>query len=391
MFRVPVCARVSRACPVCVSRLPPVSFYRYTVPRELHSSMASDGPSSGSTPPVSPRRRLKGSCAVAAEKPNPITPLASRLQPQPIRQDELLGAKRSSRFQIAVGTCAIGASLAAASQMDSEWRRNGASIAVDVPVAESAISSSSPFDLAFAQGRLVSCAQSEASAVSIAAAAKAREPVCWSRSFARSWRALRWDISGLGADVPWLVARVQQGSEFVLTAPERGGLAPLLQGAPSWEPLWPETRNVSVADVLLTPRDGAAHKWRFYYSGSLGEAATSHWRTASLLTDLDPAEPMKLKDVPPLEPDTTPAEPEAAGGRGRTLPLNSTSLRVWLTSSDVLARTHHDKNHRCPRVHVCIQVFNTAPFLPHRYALRQESQLALRPPRAQARAAMAAL
>ena len=167
--------------------------------------------------------------------------------------------------------------------------------------------------------------------------------------------------------MPWLVARVQQGSEFVLTAPERGGSAPLLQGAPSWEPLWPETRNVSVADVLLTPRDGAAPKWRFYYSGSLGESTTSHWRTTSLLADLEPAEAMKLKDVPPLEPGTTPAEPEAAGGRGRTLPLNRTSLRLWLTSADVLARTL--SRQRCPRVHECIQVLTTAPFLPHRYAL----------------------
>ena len=324
---------------------------------------------SGSTPPASPRRRLKGSSASAAEKPKPITPLASRLPPQSIRQDELLSAKRSSRIHIAIGTCAIGASLAAASQIVSEWRRNGASEVVDVPVVVSAISSSSPFDLAFAQGPVLSCEQSEASAASIAAAASAREPVCWPRSFARSWRALRWDISGLGADVPWLVARVQQGSEFVLTAPERGGSAPLLQGAPSWEPLWPETRNVSVADVLLTPRDGAAPKWRFYYSGSLGESTTSHWRTTSLLADLEPAEAMKLKDVPPLEPGTTPAEPEAAGGRGRTLPLNRTSLRLWLTSADVLARTLQTALPTRPRVHVCIQVLTTAPFLPHRYAL----------------------
>jgi len=169
--------------------------------------------------------------------------------------------------------------------------------------------------------------------------------------------------------VPWLVARVQQGSEFVFTAPERGGSAPLLQGAPSWEPLWPETRNVSVADVLLTPRDGGASKWRFYYSGSLGESTTSHWRTTSLLADLEPAEAMKLKDVPPLEPGTTPAEPEAAGGRGRTLPLNRTSLRLWLTSADVLARTLQTALPTRPRVHVCIQVLTTAPFLPHRYAL----------------------
>ena len=34
VVRVPLCARVSRVCPVCVpcvSRLPPVSFYRYRI------------------------------------------------------------------------------------------------------------------------------------------------------------------------------------------------------------------------------------------------------------------------------------------------------------------------------------------------------------------------
>lgn len=203
------------------------------------------------------------------------------------------------------------------------------------------------FDYAASQARLLPSETSTATAASIAAAAAAREPAVWRRSFARSWRALQWDDRSLGERVPWFVARVQTEMEFVLTAPQRGGSAPLLQGAPSWEPMWPETRNVSVSDVLVPNRDGEP---AFYYSGSIGDAATSHWQTAALLDELEPSEALHIEDVPPLAADVDdglprPPSADSAAGGGGALPRNRTSLRLWLTSGNVLARTHYDKSH----------------------------------------------
>ena len=195
--------------------------------------------------------------------------------------------------------------------------------------------------------RRVPYATSEATAATYAAVAATREPIVWahSHSFAHQWRARsRWsrDASALGAVVPWVMARLDErgDGEFVLTAPQRGGSSALLHAGPPWEPLQTSTRNVSVAEILS---DGAAAQ-RFYYSGSLHhDAATAHWHADALTADLAPLEPLALLDVPPLLPDDPIQPPAQAGASAR--PINRTSMRLWLTSGGVLARTHYDKSH----------------------------------------------
>ena len=206
-----------------------------------------------------------------------------------------------------------------------------------------------PFDHIFSSVRLIRDAPSSATTDDIAAAVASRQPAVWRQSFVQQWRALRsWDSATLATRVPWMVAREQRESEFVLTAPQRGGSAPLLQGAPPWEPLWPTTRNVSVVEVLSThagsTRSSDIHNHRhYYYSGSLGEAATAHWQTEGIKGDLAPTDAMYIDDVPPLDEKTSVPRPPPSSAGGR--PANRTSLRLWLTSGDVLARTHYDKSH----------------------------------------------
>ena len=50
VIRVPVCARVSRVCVPCVSRLPPVTFYRYRYVSKLFKH--SDGVLPDEAPPA---------------------------------------------------------------------------------------------------------------------------------------------------------------------------------------------------------------------------------------------------------------------------------------------------------------------------------------------------
>jgi hypothetical protein len=191
------------------------------------------------------------------------------------------------------------------------------------------------------------------------AAAAARRPIVWRQAqFARSWRAhTTWSKAGvLDSLVPWLVARTSEGGgqdegEFVLTAPQRGGRSQLLTAAPMWEPLRAPTFNTSVGAVLSgtgpsvsTSTGGAAsggHR-RYYYSGSIGESSTRHWQSERILSDLSPLDQLRLDDVPPLLPEEARAQAAAGGGPP---PANFTSMRLWMTSADVLARTHYDKSH----------------------------------------------
>lgn len=113
------------------------------------------------------------------------------------------------------------------------------------------------------------------------------------------------------------------------------------------------TGAVNVAGEIGTAAGGAAGggaaaisssraRARYYYSGSLyDDAATAHWRLPPLLSQLSPLEPLHLEDVPGFgadEPVPPPADTSAH-------PRNHTSLRLWLTSGGVLARTHYDKSH----------------------------------------------
>ena len=185
-----------------------------------------------------------------------------------------------------------------------------------------------------------------------------RAPVLWprqTRSPARAWRAVsQWSSDGaLDALVPWAVARLdEQGrGEFVLTAPDRGGSAPLLRAAPRLEPLSPPMRNVTVSKILAggrTPNNKEAEEGRprverYYYSGSLHEVSTAHWATQAIVDDLSPLDDLKLRDAPPLPADAALRPPD--DGLSAPAPENRTSLRLWLTSAGVLARTHYDKSH----------------------------------------------
>ena len=247
-------------------------------------------------------------------------------------------------------------------------------------------------DELLSHARLVAQATTEASSASIAAAVAARQPLLWPRrrsGFVRRWQAHdRWrDLASLDAAVPWANARLDErgDGEFVLTAPQRGGSGALLQAAPSWEPLRVPIRNVTVSTILRggssssSGSEGASSSHhaapsaltaRHYYSGSLGydDPATSHWRRSSLLEALHPIDPLHIFDVPSITPND-PVQPPAhllkqqqqaaasrrGGGASGTsssanvdngaLPTNRTSLRLWLTSSGVLARTHYDKSH----------------------------------------------
>lgn len=216
-------------------------------------------------------------------------------------------------------------------------------------------------------------ATTTATAASIAEAAASRQPFLWKRSVspARQWRALRsWQTDeALSALVPWVVARSEErgGSEFVLTAPDRGGSMPLLHVAPPWEPLHTPTRNVSVsavltgaipaalqatarrpADLRLPSPSSPPPSQRLYYSGSLSEESTAHWQTRAIVEELSPMDALLLRDASALYPSDSPQPPPSRGGSGASssaLPANRTSLRLWLTSADVLARAHYDKSH----------------------------------------------
>ena len=226
---------------------------------------------------------------------------------------------------------------------------------------------------------------------SIAAAALARQPVLWPQasSASREWRAHHaWaGDEALAALIPWAVARLdEKDGEFVLTAPTRAGDGQsLLHAAPAWEPLRPPTRNVTIATILTadqeqqqrvqqqeqrrqqqqqpqrdgypaveppTAADSAANAPRaqhYYYSGSLGQDTTAHWQTAAIMDGLSPLAPLEISDAPPLAPESSPQPPaggHAGGGGGASsLPKNKTSLRLWLTSANVMARAHYDKGH----------------------------------------------
>ena len=167
-------------------------------------------------------------------------------------------------------------------------------------------------------------------------------------------------MATLSSLVPWAVARLdERDGEFILTAPNRGGEQPLLHAAPAWEALRPPVRNVSIA-TILTEDDGLADatvprreasvadghpprtRTHYYYSGSLQDATTAHWRTEILLEDLSPRDALLLRDAPPLKPRDSPQPPAASRS---SVPRNYTSLRLWLTSANVLARAHYDKSH----------------------------------------------
>ena len=112
-------------------------------------------------------------------------------------------------------------------------------------------------DALLARAQPVLHATTDASHSAIAATATLRQPLVWKRSqggFTRRWRAHdRWsDSSVLNHALQWAIARVDESGngEFVLTAPQRGGTAALLNAAPAWEPLRTSTRNVSVSEIL---------------------------------------------------------------------------------------------------------------------------------------------
>ena len=292
----------------------------------------------------SPRRRKPASGAAEAVAAAPVA--------QPVRVPLARENKRSPRRR----GCLIfgGASLTALSLSLAHHMSDGDAsmshadgdnlVTRTTPGADTfAALADAQFDDLFSQAaRLIpSTAPADAAEV-IAAAATKREPVVWTRSFASDWRAHRvWDIASLQERLPWLVARAQAEGEFVLTAPQRGNSAPLLQGAPAWEPLRPEMRNISVETLLTaSPASGHSSSSYYYYSGTLHDAATEHWATAQLLSELEPTAPLHLEDAPPLLPDDGVVPPTAA-----SLAANRTSLRLWLTSDRVLARTHYDKGH----------------------------------------------
>ena len=142
---------------------------------------------------------------------------------------------------------------------------------------------------------------------------------------------------------------------------------PLLHVAPPWEPLHTPTRNVSVvpssrepyqqhceatarrpADLRLPSPSSPPPSQRLYYSGSLSEESTAHWQTRAIVEELSPMDALLLRDASALYPSDSPQPPPSRGGSGASssaLPANRTSLRLWLTSADVLARAHYDKSH----------------------------------------------
>ena len=239
--------------------------------------------------------------------------------------------------------------------------------AIDPELATPAASGTiaSALEALSASARPLPAATTAATAETIAAAATARQPKWWRRSFASGWKAHeRWKARGrerswarLSEVVPWALAGVQEGeAEFILTAPSRGGGAPLLDGGPPWERLRAVKRNVTVTAILdhgrahagtsavghgnqATGTGGAAPLY-YYHSGTVGEQSTQHWQAQALLDDLAPLAPLEITDVPPLGA-SEPQPPAHAAAP----PVNRTAVRLWLTSSGVLARTHYDKSH----------------------------------------------
>ena len=301
--------------------------------------------------PASPRRRLargtdgKGypTLAKSLPQPQPVTASAT--------SDNRPRAVAPSPMVRMLASCGgLGLAMLA-------YRHHEGAIVVheqgDVGRAESTTPTASTAD---AMRALLAAAQPVSVAQptdTIAAAAAHRAPMLWPRgssSPARTWKALsRWsDDARLDALVPWCIARLDERreGEFVLSQPQRGGGVPLLQAAPHWEPLTPPMRNVSISTILrgsTTSQRQQPQQARFYYSGSLHEATTAHWATGALVEDLSPLSPLQIHDVPPLAPSDR-MQPPADGLAGPP-PQNRTSLRLWLTSPGVFARTHYDKSH----------------------------------------------
>lgn len=220
--------------------------------------------------------------------------------------------------------------------------------------------------MVFARARRLDASRAFGGSKAIAASVSAREPTLWRTSFVRDWRAMQsWTAEGLAERIPWVAARAQRDGEFVLTNRARG-TAPLLQGAPAWEPLRPTIVNVSVSRLLArtsshsdhvgangdTSTQSIAHEAQtassppppplsrsslfFYYSGTLDVNTTAHWRTPLLWDEVAPAANLQVGDVPLV--------PEETAGEG-SHSVNQTATRLWLTSGRVLARTHYDKSH----------------------------------------------
>ncbi|KAL1530843.1 hypothetical protein AB1Y20_001738 [Prymnesium parvum] len=177
-----------------------------------------------------------------------------------------------------------------------------------------------------------------ATAATIAAAATSRRPAHWPHCVPPEWSAKAWEspdgaARALARLVPWVMARALGSAEFVLSEPTRGA-RPLLRDASPWEaPLQQERRNVSIAQLLASESES------LYYSGTLGEPATAHWRTEAILASLQPLDHLLLHDVPPLRKEE-PQPPE-----GGPAPANQTTLRLWISSKGVASRTHYDKSH----------------------------------------------
>mmetsp|Transcript_26639 Transcript_26639/g.58398 ORF Transcript_26639/g.58398 Transcript_26639/m.58398 type:complete len:486 (+) Transcript_26639:178-1635(+) len=177
--------------------------------------------------------------------------------------------------------------------------------------------------------------------LAILEAVESRQPTLWRQSPVNDWAAMRlWtQASVLSKLIPWGLARVQEGCEFVQSDPRRTS-APLLTRAR--EALPHRRRNVSVYDFFSTEPQGAkAGRECVYMSGTIGSEQSMHWQTPRLLADMSPSDLLSLQDVPPLlRTEPWPPPPDSA-----TLPQNQTTRRLWLSGAGVVTRTHYDKGH----------------------------------------------
>ncbi len=127
-----------------------------------------------------------------------------------------------------------------------------------------------------------------------------RHPAKWQRSDASTWRAVTapWTADELAARVPWLLAHAQMSSpEFVWT---KNSSAPLLRRA--FEHFSEPRVNASVAQIMRSRAPGSTIPYA-YGSVTLGGEETPHWSPEMLREEVEPAAPLHLDDVPPLDTD----------------------------------------------------------------------------------------
>lgn len=194
--------------------------------------------------PLSPRRRKPDVAASAPSETQAELPAVNGASTTPTTASPATSRHPFSCNHAILGITLAILAIALRHQASSTTRASVTSEEPTLKESESIFSEASR-NVFVLHGRT---AQAEAS---LTAAVSSREPILWRSSFASDWPALhRWDFRRMQERLPWVMARKQLSAEFVLTAPQRGGSAPLLQGAPSWEPLSPALSNVSVTTIL---------------------------------------------------------------------------------------------------------------------------------------------